>query len=242
MVSEDSERIFQVLQNQKVMIAARSSAQHGICKKHKKWAWSLTSSPNKYPQVSLPNQSRYPIPTSSFVSLSLPKAEGKAYHTNSAPSFSSYESSRTKQVVKFPVVQMPKRFLCTKWPRCAGLGFFFRTHATAWHRLWVSHITLLCEKGKQNTQSIGIFLSIITTHPERLRDLSKIAWIRRILGNSQKRRRESRTYESPCKGPRLLEGKEKSYSDPKISSVWKMITLRTNFCLYFPFLQENHQA
>lgn len=55
--------------------------------------------------------------------LSPPKAEGKAYHTNSAPSSSSSASCQTKLVMEFSLVQMTNRFQCTKWPRCAG--FFF---------------------------------------------------------------------------------------------------------------------
>ena len=242
MVSEDSERPLEFYRTKKSWLQPdplpSTAFSKSIRNRHEAWQALLTNTHKFLFQINPDTQ----YPHLHLCHLSLPKAKGKAYHTNSAPSFSSYESRQTKQIVKFPVVQMPKRFLCTKWPRCAGFVFFFRTHATAWHRLWVSHITLLCEKGKQNTQSIGIFLRIITTRPERLRDLPKIAWIGRILGNSQKQRRESRTYESPCKGPRLLEGKEEPYSDPKISSVWKIIMLRTNFCLYFPFLQENHQA
>lgn len=122
------------------------------------------------------------------------------------------QPSKTSHV-KFPVVQMTERFHCTKWPRCAGalcfwfcFFFFLITHTTVWHRLWVSHLIFLCEKGKQNTQSIKPFSQHNDHVPERLGDLPKDAWMGRILGNSQKRRRESRTYESPWKGPGLPEG------------------------------------
>lgn len=79
--------------------------------------------------------------------------------------------------LKSPVVQMTKRFHCTEGPQCAG--FFFITHTAAWHRLWVSHDTIVW-KGKQIQRS-RVFFSLWSVFfslcPEGLRDFPKVIWI-----------------------------------------------------------------
>ena len=73
----------------------------------------------------------------------------------------------------------------------------------------ICDLNVFCVKKVNEIQrASSTFLSIIPVCPERLRDLPEVAWIGRILGNSQKQRRESRTSESPWKGPGLLDGKK----------------------------------
>ena len=98
--------------------------------------------------------------------------------TNSAPSFFSYDSHPTKQVIWNRQWFKWQRDLIVLRDRNV-LGFFFTTHTAAWHRLWVSHHTIVW-KGKQ-IQCSRVFFSLWSVFfslcPEGLRDFPKVIWI-----------------------------------------------------------------
>lgn len=179
---------------------------------------SLRNRPGACPAV-LKNQykflfqinARYPIPTYSRVSLVSPQI--RVSYQFCLIRFLLWFPPNTTNNFKFPVVQMTKRFYCTKGPQCAGIlfcfGFFHNSHNNMRQTMSQSHHTVVW-KGKQNTKQSSTFLSMIIMCPEGLRDFPKVTWIGRILGNPQKQRRERRTMSHHIKALDFQKEKEKS--------------------------------